>query len=283
MISVKAHAKINLGLNVLHKREDGYHEVDMIMLPLELHDRLDFDFLPPDVGTLITSDDLNLPNDESNLAIKAYRVLKEKFNIKKKFRIHIHKKIPLSAGLGGGSADAALVIKTILAMMKISLSQEELIELSKSVGADVPFALFNRPARCEGIGGDLQFFDMKDKYNCLIIKPERGVETKKAYELYDELNENKITNIDELKKGLILGKEDIIKNNLFNGLENAAMKLVPEIKAIKDKLLEDGFPLTLMSGSGSSIFVLSKDYKALLNESYKFDSEKNYIKLTTTL
>ena len=283
MISVKAYAKINLSLNVLNKREDGYHDIDTIMLPLELHDRIDFDFLPQDVGTLITSSDLNLPNDESNLAIKAYRLIKEKFNIKKKFRIHIHKKIPLSAGLGGGSSDAALVIRTILQMMKIHISNEELIELAKLVGADVPFALFSKPARCKGIGGDLEFFQLKDKYHCLIIKPEHGVETKKAYATFDEIGDKKLTDIDSLKEGLILGNEGIIINNLFNGLEEPAIKLVPEIGVIKQKIIEDGFPLTLMTGSGSSIFVLSKDYKALLKESYKFDSEKYYIQLTSIL
>ena len=283
MISVKAYAKINIALNVNNKRDDGYHDVDMIMLPLELHDRIDFDFLPEDVGTVITSDDLTLANDESNLAIKAYRVIKEKFNIKRKFRIHIHKRIPISAGLGGGSADAAAVIRTMLQMLKINVSKEEMIAIAKEVGADVPFALFNQPARCKGVGEDLEFFRLKDKYHCLIIKPNQGVQTKDAYDTFDQLPSDRKANIDLLLEGLKSGDEKIIKQESFNCLEKAAIQLVPDIGVIKEKLIQDGFPIVMMTGSGSSVFTLSKDYKALVNESRRFNEDDNYIAITTIL
>ncbi len=283
MISVKAHAKINLALNVKEKREDNYHDIDMVMLPLELHDRIDFDFLSSDVGTVITSDDLSLPSDESNLTFKAFRIVKDHFHIQKKFRIHVHKKIPLCAGLGGGSADAAAVIKTILQMMKIYPSKEELIAIGKEVGADVPFALFNQPARCRGIGEQLEFFSIKEHYNCLIIKPQMGVQTKEAYTLFDQMEQEQKSDIDRLIQGLEKGNETWIKEEMINQLEKPAIQLIPEIGKIKNQLIQDGFPLSLMSGSGSSIFALSTNLKALQNEMLKFDSQKVYMKLTNIL
>ncbi len=283
MIMVKAHAKINVALNVHEKKENGYHNVDMVMLPLELHDRIEFEFLPSDYDTVITCDDCSIPCDESNLIVKAFNVLSSHFNINKKFRIHAHKIIPLSAGLGGGSADAAVVINTILKMMKIKVSEEELISIAKEVGADVPYCLFNKPARCKGIGEDLEFINVKEKYNVLIIKPKQGISTKEAYNAYDKLEKKEFSNIEELIKGLEGGNEELISKNMVNGLEKASASILKEIEIVKNKLIEDGFNMVLMSGSGSSIFVLSKKVKALQLEALKFDLSKYYVKLTSTI
>lgn len=283
MIMVKAHAKINVALNVNEKLENGYHNVDMVMLPLELHDRIEFEFLPPEYETTITCDDLSLPCDESNLIVKAFKVLEKHYDIKKKFRIHTHKIIPLSAGLGGGSADAAVVINTVLKMLKISPSQEELISLAKEVGADVPYCLFNKPARCKGIGEKLDFIDVKKKYGVLIVKPKKGVSTAAAYSTYDNLPEKEFSNIEELIDGLKEGNDEVVAKNMQNGLEKASMLLIDDIAEIKNKLLQDGFKMVLMSGSGSSVFALSTDIKSLQNEALKFDMAKYYVKLTYTL
>lgn len=283
MIMVKAHAKINVALNVNEKMENGYHKVDMVMLPLELHDRIEFEFLPSDYDNIITCDDTSIPCDESNLMIKAFQTIEKHFDIKRKFRIHAHKIIPLSAGLGGGSADAAVVINTVLKMCKISPSKEELIAIAKEVGADVPYCLFNKAARCKGIGEDLEPIKVKDKYNVLIIKPKKGISTAQAYNLYDELENKEYSNIEELIIGLEEGNEELIAKNMVNGLEQASIKVLEDISAVKAKLKNDGFKMVLMSGSGSSIFVLSKNLKALQNEALKFDLASYYVKLTTTL
>lgn len=283
MIMAKAYAKINLALNILGKKENGYHDIDMVILPLELHDRMEIDFLPMDYENEITCDDSSLPNDESNLIVKALNVLIKHYDIKKKFRIHTHKIIPTSAGLGGGSADAAVVINVILKMLKITPSKEELIQIAKEVGSDVPYCLFNKPSRCKGIGEDLSHFTLKKKYNVLIIKPKKGISTKEAYEKYDEINNDEYSNIDELILGLIQGNDELVKKNMINGLEKPALMLLEDISIIKNKLLNDGFDMVLMSGSGSSVFALSTNAKLLQIEAQKFDPSKYFVKITSTL
>ena len=119
MLMVKAYAKVNVALNINGKFENGYHDIDTVILPLELHDRIEFEILPNNFDTMITTDDRSLPTDESNLIYKAYKVLKDRFNFDTKFRIHAHKSIPVSAGLAGGSADAAATMNTIIKMLKI--------------------------------------------------------------------------------------------------------------------------------------------------------------------
>ncbi len=283
MIMVKAHAKINLALNVNEKMENGYHNVDMVMLPLDLHDRIEFEILPDDYENTITCDDISIPCDESNLVIKALNVLEKHLKINKKFRIHVHKIIPLSAGLGGGSADAAVVVNTILKMLKIKLPEEELLEIAKEIGADVPYCLFNKPARCKGIGEKLEFINVKNHYSVLIVKPKKGVSTSMSYNAYDNLKEKEYSDIEALIKGLEMGNDELVAENMKNGLEKASMSLLDDIKIVKDKLIEDGFKMVLMSGSGSAVFALSKDIKALQHEALKFDLSKYYVKLTSTL
>lgn len=283
MIMVKAHAKINLALNVLEKLENGYHNVDMVILPLELHDRIEFDYLPSDYDDIITCDDTSIPCDESNLTIKAFNLLKSRYKFKKKYRIHTHKIIPISAGLGGGSADAAAILNTIIKLEKIKISDEELIAIAKQVGADVPYCLFNKPSRCKGIGEELETIKVKYKYNVLLIKPKKGISTKEAYRLYDEMGDKEYSDIPLLLQGLETGDEAIVSENLKNGLEKPSMNVLNDISEIKNKLLQDGFTMVLMSGSGSSVFVLSRNLKALQNEALKFDLSNYYVKLTSTL
>lgn len=280
---VKAYAKINVALNVYERKEDGYHNLDMVMLPIELHDRIEFEFLPDHFDTLITCDDETVAMNENNLMTRAYNVLLNHYHFKQKFRIHCHKVIPISAGLGGGSSNAAAVIITILKMLKIKPSYEELISLAKEVGADVPFCLFNKPCRVRGIGEQLDEIKIKNHYYVLLIKPKQGISTRDAYEKFDTLQNVEYSNIEELIHGLKIGDDELIAKNMKNGLEQAGVLLLNDIKEIKNKLLNDGFPLTLMSGSGSSVFALSTSLKDLQNEAAKFDKNKYTIKLTSIL
>lgn len=282
--SVKAYAKINLALNVYDKLENGYHNVDMVTIPLALHDIIEMDPLPFGYETMITSDDVSLPTDESNLANLTFNKLNEKFHLQKNALIHIYKRIPMCAGLGGGSADAAAVINAAMKINKIKISDEELIEFSKTIGGDVAFCLFNRPARCRGIGEKLEFFTLKKRYHVLLVKPNEGVSTAQAYHDYDYLDEKPaFSNIERLIEGLQSGNEQIILEEMKNGLQASAVKIVPEIQNIIDKLKADGFPLTMMSGSGSTVFSMSLDHHALAEEMKKFDKEKYTLILTTTL
>lgn len=280
---VKAHAKINLALNVNEKLENGYHDIDTIMVPLELHDRIEFDFLPEGFDSMVTCDDVSLPTDESNLTVKALQTIIEHFNIKKKFRIHVHKAIPISAGLGGGSADAACVINTVLKMCKINPSKEELVKVAKQVGADVPFCLFNKPSRCKGIGEELEPIQIKNKYYVLLVKPKKGISTEEAYKRYDLYSEKEHANIDELVLALKNGNDKAISKNLINSLEKPAIEAIEEINMIKQKLMDDGFDKVMMSGSGSSVFALSTSLKDIQKEALKFDLKKYYVKVTNIL
>lgn len=284
MIMVKAHAKINIALNIeVEKMANGYHNIDSVMLPLELHDRIEFEFLPAYFDTMITCDDVSIPTDESNLIVKAFNVMKERFGFKQNFRIHVHKIIPISAGLGGGSADAAAVINTLLKMLKIKVSNEELIEIAKKVGADVPYCLFNKASRCKGIGEKLEPIALKDKYHVLLIKPKVGMSTADAYKKYDETEEKEFSNVDVLVQALKDGNEEIIAQEMKNGLEKPTMNEIKEVKEIKEQLIKDGFKMTMMSGSGSTVFALSKSLKDLHKESLKFEGKGHYIKITNIL
>lgn len=279
--SVKAYAKINLALNVYDRKEDGYHNIDMITIPLDLHDIIELELLPKGYESYITSDDDSLPTDESNLSNKAFRKMKEKFHIDKNVLIHIYKRIPMCAGLGGGSADAAAVINATLKAIKLKPSQDDLISLASSIGADVSFCLYNKPARCRGIGEKLDFITLKKRYHVLLIKPNEGVSTALAYQTFDELETKpQLSNIERLIEGLKIGDEKIIAEEMKNSLQECATKMVPEIKNIIDTLKKDGFPLTMMSGSGSTVFCMSLNHHAILEEYKKF-SKLNYTVIVT--
>ena len=279
--SVKAYAKINLALNVYDRKEDGYHNIDMVTIPLDLHDIIELELLPKGYESYITSDDDSLPTDESNLSNKAFRKMKEKFHIDKNVLIHIYKRIPMCAGLGGGSADAAAVINATLKAIKLKPSQDDLISLASSIGADVSFCLYNKPARCRGIGEKLDFITLKKRYHVLLIKPNEGVSTALAYQTFDELETKpQLSNIERLIEGLKMGDEKIIAEEMKNSLQECAIKIVPEIKNIIDTLKKDGFPLTMMSGSGSTVFCMSLNHHAILEEYKKF-SKLNYTVIVT--
>ena len=282
--SIKAYAKINLAINVYDKLDNGYHNVDMVTIPLALHDILELESLPNGYESFITSDDDSLPTDESNLSSVAFNKLKEKLKLDKNVLIHIYKRIPMCAGLGGGSADAAAVINAILKASKIKIKEEELVSLASEIGGDVAFCLFNKPARCRGIGEKLEFFSLKKKYYVLLIKPKEGVSTAQAYQDYDKLDSKpEFSNIERLISGLQTGNEDIIVEEMKNGLQSSAIKIVPEIQNIIDTLKNDGFPMTMMSGSGSTVFCLSTNHHAISEEMKKLSRLNYSLILTTTL
>ena len=278
------HAKINLALNVYDKRDDGYHNIDMVAIPLALHDIIELETLPRGYETFITSDDASLPTDESNLTFIALNRLREHYQIKQNFMMHIYKRIPMNAGLGGGRANAAAVMNVLLKLIKEKPSYEKLIQIARSTGGDVAFCLFNKPARCKGIGEELEFIKVKKKYYILLIKPMEGVSTARAFNDYDNLDPKpEKSNIARLVEALEKGDDEVIAQEMKNGLQESAAKLVPEIVTLVNKLKEDGFPLSMMSGSGSTVFAMSTDKKKILEESKKFDKEKYQIIITSTL
>ncbi len=256
--SVKSYAKINLSLRIVRKREDGYHELDSIMVPLEMHDSIIISPLYNSGDNFVTVDDFSNGLIHYNLASASIEALAKEYGFKNKFRVYIHKVVPMQAGLGGGSSNAAFTMKAVNNMLKLKASDEKLIELCTPLGADIPFFVKCVPARCKGIGEEMEPIFIKNNYSVLIVKPNRGCSTKEVFAVADKKEFNPV-DIDAVIQALKEGDDETLANVVGNSLEEAAMTLVPEIKEIKDTLKKAGFKIVLMSGSGSTVFALSTD------------------------
>ncbi len=267
-IVVKALAKINLAIDVLSKREDGYHEIDMVTIPLKLHDSVEITPFPMNsrMETYLYCDDPTIICDESNLAYKALNAMRDSFRVNGHFCISIHKRIPVQAGLGGGSADAAAVIKALDNYMHDSKEDKKKIEeeMALSIGSDVPFCLYDKPSRVKGRGEVLEEIKVASPYHVLIVKPDVGLSTKSVYEAYDAcVDEVKHPDIPDLIEGLANGDEEMIEKNLVNVLSVPAIKALPLIQDLLNKMSIMGLKLNGMSGTGSACFALHKDKKIL--------------------
>lgn len=255
MIMIKAYAKINAGLKIVGKDEnDGYHLLDMAILPLELHDRIEITELPKGYDTIITCDDCQVPTDETNLVSKTIKILREKYGFKNEFRIHIHKIIPVGSGLGGGSADAASVLLALVKHLKIKTSIKELCEIGSKIGSDVPFCILNTSCRVTSKGEILEPLNLKNKYKVILARPKNGLITKEVYNKYDEIGSTNKGDIDLLIKGLRNNDMELIKNNLVNDLEDSAIAMNSDIQDIKEIFNKNGIEANLMTGSGSCVF-----------------------------
>ena len=278
---IKAHAKINIALDVLDKREDNYHNLDMVMIPLDLHDSIDISVLPSIYDTYITCDDVSLETGQYNLCTIALNAMRQKYKFKNQFRIHIHKSIPMSAGLGGGSSDAAAVIHGVCSLLKIKPDANEIIELCRSIGSDVPFCYLGVPAHVSGVGDIVEPISVAKNYYVLIVKPAEGLSTKAVYEHYDDLEKDHV-NVDGVISALASGNNESLASTMGNALEKPAFSLCPQVEKIKEDLKNEGFDLVLMSGSGSSVFVLSENYRKMTRAETKF-TKKGYTVILTML
>lgn len=278
---IKSYAKINLCLDITGVREDGYHLLDMVMLPIELHDSLLVEETPKAIDNFVTLDDFTITDSEYNTVSKALDYLNEVHPINSKFKIELHKVTPVQAGLGGGSSNAAFILKTINEMKQLHATERQLHDIAVRIGADVPFFLKNKPARCTGIGDKVTPIKIKNDYNVLIVKPELGCSTKEVYALTDKMKNWPHGNVDDVIKALEEGDDKLLAKSVFNVLEAPAMELVPEIRLIKTELKELGFDIVLMSGSGSSVFALSTDAK-LIKHAVK-QLEDRYLTIQTKI
>ena len=274
----RAYAKINLCLDVVGKREDGYHDLKMIMVPINFYDVLEMEFAEE---TILELNRDYLPINDKNTIIKAIRIMQERYNIEEEFRCRLEKHIPTRAGLAGGSADAAAAIRMINRMCNLHLTKDEMIAAGKEVGADVPFCILNRPAFVEGIGEKITTFSCNPDFYLLLIKPRKGVSTVEAFHIVDE-QEGIHPDCKAMQKALEYNDYDGIIASLGNSMENAAMTLVPEIRKAKQDLLELGFDGVLMSGSGSTVFGITRDVE-LLDSSIDVLKKKRYFVRKTTV
>lgn len=275
-IVVQSYAKINVCLDIIGIREDGYHLLDMVMLPISLHDTLLIEETPRAVDNYITLDEFILGDSQKNTVTQALDSFLNNYQINTKFKIDLHKVIPMKAGLGGGSSNAAFTLKVINQYKKVNASEEELHNLAVSIGADVPFFIYNKPARCRGIGDIVEPIKVKNDYFVLVVKPEAGCVTKDIYKISDKKKNWPHGNVDIVVKALEEGDDDLLANSVFNVLEESSIGVVPEINTIKQELKELGFKIALMSGSGSAVFALTTN-KKLLKNAAKVMENKYYV------
>ncbi|SDW85990.1 4-diphosphocytidyl-2-C-methyl-D-erythritol kinase [Marininema mesophilum] len=255
-ISVKAPAKINLTLDVLHKRPDGYHDLEMVMTTVDLADRIDLTEITGGIRLQSTSG--FVPFDDRNLAYRAAALIKERFGITKGVNILIHKRIPVAAGLAGGSSDAAATLRGLNKMWNLGLSTEELGELGLALGSDVPFCVQGGTAIARGRGEQLTPLSPPPPCWVVLAKPPHGVST---VEVFQALKMEKITtrpNLEGMLNALDKKDFDQVCEQLANVLEGVTMATYPKVRFLKERMATFGAEGVLMSGSGPTVFGLVK-------------------------
>ncbi|MEE1078582.1 MAG: 4-(cytidine 5'-diphospho)-2-C-methyl-D-erythritol kinase [Agathobacter sp.] len=257
-ISLKALAKINLGLDVVRRREDGYHEVRMVMQTIHLFDRLEIK-KTKESGIKITSNLSFLPVNENNLVYKAGKLLMDEFHITEGVSVNLTKRIPVAAGMAGGSTDAAAMMYGMNEIFELGLSRQELMERGVKIGADVPYCLMRGTALAEGIGEELSALPPMVKCPVLIAKPQISVSTKFVYENL-KLDENTVhPDIDQLISHIKNQDLHAIANTMGNVLETVTIPNYPIIDDIKKQMMASGAINAMMSGSGPTVFGLFDD------------------------
>lgn len=268
-ITLKAYAKINLGLDVLRKRQDGYHDVCMIMQTIDLYDTISIEksksLKPIEEGShnqiQIKTNHPQLQASQSNLIYRTAALFLETFQIKTCINITLDKRIPIAAGLAGGSADAAATLIGLNQLFKTKLSQEELMKLGVKIGADVPYCIMKGTALSEGIGEILTPLPPMPDCCILLVKPDISVSTKFVYEhlkLDDSISH---PNIKSMIPALEQKNLENLAKDMSNILETVTIREYPEIKDIKEAMVGFGALSSLMSGSGSTVFGIFPDSK----------------------
>lgn len=258
--TVKAPAKINLALDVLRKRPDGYHDVSMIMQTIALYDTVTIKSMGS--GIKITSNSTKIPLNESNIAYKAAHYLSTKYNVKRGAQIHIEKRIPVAAGLAGGSTNAAAVLKLLNKAWDLQLSKTELMDAGKKLGADVPFCIQGGTCLAEGLGEKLTAIKSIPDCHILLAKPNVGVSTKEVYQSLNLQDIKEKPDIAGMMKAIEQQDISDICDKMGNVLETVTAKMHPIIVELKQKLLDYGAIGSLMSGSGPTVFGIFSDMSA---------------------
>ena len=258
-IQLKSRAKINLSIDVLGKREDGYHLVEMIMQTIDLFDKIKIFSLKEDT-IIIESNSLDIPLDSKNIVYKAADLIKKQYNIKEGVKIIIEKNIPIAAGMAGGSSNAAAVLVGLNQLWQLKLSENKLKELGLKLGADVPFCIGGQTALAENIGEKLtKIAGLSENIFILVCKPELFVSTKEIYEEIDSKIIEKRPNNKLLIQLLKENKIQQIADNMYNVLEEVTRERYPVIEEIEKIMMENDALGSMMSGSGPTVFGLYRN------------------------
>ncbi len=258
-MAIRAYGKINLILNVLAKRQDNYHDLEMVMVPLLLHDLLTIRLAS---SYSFKTNVKYLKEQNNNIIYQVIQEMRKRYGFSEEFAIELTKYIPTQAGLGGGSSDGAAAIILLDGILGLKLSQQEREDIANCVGKDVAFCLYNRPALVSGMGEKLAFIDNNLDLKMLLVKPGKGISTKIAYE---KLHEYPRQHYDTGKmiRALANGDYQGVVDNLGNAFEEVAQALVPDIAQLKKQLKDFGFDGSLLCGSGSCVLALSQNDELL--------------------
>ena len=258
----KSYAKINLALEIGKKLPNNYHEIKSIMQQVNLSDELSFKKI--NENKIIINCNFNELNNPNNICYKAALLLKNRFNIKEGVEISIKKNIPIGSGLAGGSGNAAATLKAMNKIFDLILSEDELTEIGKEIGSDVPFQLIGGTALVEGVGEIITRLNSIKDVNILLINPDTEISTKWAYEEFDKVNNQRENNhIEKILNGIKSNNLNEISENLYNDFEELIFEKYPGIKKIKEDLIKNNALDALMSGSGSSVFGLFENEESI--------------------
>lgn len=260
-ITLRAYGKVNLGLDVLRKLENGYHEVKMIMQTVDLYDLLTFEKMDG-AGVDIHSSRSDLPVGEDNIIYKACKLMMSKYEIEGGVKVTLEKNIPVAAGMAGGSTDAAAALIAMNSLYDLGLTQTKLMELGVEIGADVPYCVMQGTALSEGIGEKLTALAPMPECTMVIAKPPVGVSTKWVYQNLKVSQLSSHPDIDGMAEALENGDLGGITDRMANVLETVTIPAHMEIGQIKDMMLENGAMNSLMSGSGPTVFGIYDDADA---------------------
>ncbi len=254
----KAPAKINLGLDVLYKREDGYHELEMVMSSVDLADRLTLEKLPEN-KIIVETNTAFLPIDKRNNVYQAAAILKERYGIKEGIKISIDKQIPVAAGLGGGSTDCAAALRGMNRLWEMNLSLEELVAMGVQVGTDVPYCLYGTTAFISGKGEIVQPLVPMPQCWVVLVKPRLSVSTRKIFQQV-EMEQLSHPDMQKLAAAILAQDYDAMIQHMGNSLEDITIPKHPVVQQIKDRMMNYGADVSLMSGSGPTVFALCHKY-----------------------
>ena len=253
----KSFAKINLSLDVNGIDVNGYHTLESVFLPINFYDVVEIN---KSKKMKYSCNKWFVFFNEKNTVVKAINYMKKTYGIKDNFRVHIQKVIPSQAGLGGGSSNGATTIRILNKMYKLNMSEQEIKDACMSIGSDVLFTYYNKPALVKSLGEDLTFINIKNNYYVLLVKPVFGISTKKSYDNLD-MSICSHPDIKKLVKALKTGQD--INHLLGNSLEQSSIELKQEIARIKKQIIQKGGENALMSGSGSCVFSISTNKKKI--------------------
>lgn len=281
-MKARAYAKVNLCLDVTGRRNDGYHDLWMVMQSISLHDTVEVS-LTDDEEIKLMSDSEEMPLDESNLCYRAARSFFKETGIRKGARIRIEKNIPVSAGLAGGSTDCAAVLRILNKLNDNPFGNRRLLELGNSLGADVPFMMTGGTAICEGTGEIITELRSLKKTYCVLVKPDFGVSTPHVFKEFDKKEKKGFIDHKKVLKAIESNDLEMLSESTGNDLEEVTLNEYPILMEIRKGLKDMGASLSMMSGSGPTVFGLFEDPKKAENAYKKFKDKFSQTYLAKTM